>query len=186
MVLTTDASQSTWGVTFENQSTNGEWSMEGKKQHINWLELQTVLLGLQSFLSSSCGGNAIKVFCDNSTAVAYVSNMGGKIVSLNCIAYSIWELCLSFDCSIETFHVPGVENVCADRLSSKHESSLEWNSILQSLLNKRFLIFSFRVMLRNRSGLSLLPGLIQFLQKRNLVFLKMKSYKESLTTGHLV
>ena len=76
MALTTDASQSGWGVTFENQSTNGEWSMEEKKQHINWLELQTVLLGLQSFLSSSCGGNAIKVFCDNSTAVAYVNNMG--------------------------------------------------------------------------------------------------------------
>ena len=59
MVLTTDASQSGWGVTFENQSTNGELSMEEKKQHINWLELQTVLLGLQSFLSSSCGGNVI-------------------------------------------------------------------------------------------------------------------------------
>ena len=67
-----------------------------------------------------------QVFCDNSTAVAYVNNMGGKIVSLNCIAYSIWELCLSFDCSIEAFHVPRVENVCADRLSRKHESSLEW------------------------------------------------------------
>lgn len=133
VVLTTDASQSGWGATFENQSTSGEWSMEEKKQHINWLELQTVLLGLQSFLSSSCGGNVIQVFCDNSTAVAYVNNMGGKIVSLNCIAYSIWELCLSFDCSIEAFHVPGVENVRADRLSRKHESSLEWNSILQSL-----------------------------------------------------
>ena len=33
MVLTTDASQSGWGVTFENQSTNGEWSMEEKKPH---------------------------------------------------------------------------------------------------------------------------------------------------------
>ena len=66
------------------------------------------------------------MFCDNSTAVAYVNNMGGKIMSLNCIAFSIWELCLSFDCSIEAFHVPGVENVCADRLSRKHESSLEW------------------------------------------------------------
>ena len=116
MVLTTDASQSGWGVTLENQSTNGEWSMEEKKQHINWLELETVLLGLQSFLSSSCGGNVIKQH----------GGGGGGIVSLNCIAYSIWELCLSFDCSIEAFHVPGVENVCADRLSREHESSLAW------------------------------------------------------------
>ena len=103
-------------MTFENQSTNGEWSMEERKQPMDWLELKTVLLELQSFLSSACGGNVIKVFCDNSTAVAYVNNMGGKIVSLNFISYSIWELCLSFDSSIEAFHVPGVQNVCADRL----------------------------------------------------------------------
>ena len=126
MVSTTDVSQSGWGATFEIQSTNGKWSMEEKKQHINWLELQTVLLELQSFLSLSCGGNVIKVFCDNSTAVAYVNNMVGKIVSLDCIAYSISELCLSFDCSFEAFHVPGVQNVCTNRLSRKHESSLKW------------------------------------------------------------
>ena len=77
MMLITDASHTSWGVTFENQSTNGEWSMEERKQPINWLELKTVLLGLHSFLSSACGGNVIKVFCDNSTAVAYVNNMGG-------------------------------------------------------------------------------------------------------------
>ena len=100
MVLTTDSSHTSWGVTFENQSTNGEWSMKERKQPINWLELQTVLLGLQSFLSSSCGGIVIKVFCDNSTALAHVNNMEG-IESLNCIAYSFWELCLLLDCSIE-------------------------------------------------------------------------------------
>ena len=93
---------------------SGRWKK--RNQYIYWLKLQTVLLDPQSFLSSSCGGNVIKVFCDNSTAVAYVNNMGGKIVSLNCISYSIWELCLSFDSSIEAFHVPGVQNVCADRL----------------------------------------------------------------------
>ena len=69
---------------------------------MSWLELQTVLLGLQSFLSSSFGGNVIIVFCGNSTAVAYVNNIG-EIVFLNCIAYSFWELCLLFDCSIEAF-----------------------------------------------------------------------------------
>ena len=54
------------GVTFENQSTNGEWSMEERKKLIDWLELKTVLLELQSFLSSACGGNVIKVFCAES------------------------------------------------------------------------------------------------------------------------
>ena len=32
MLLITDASHTSWGVTFENQSTNGEWSMEERKQ----------------------------------------------------------------------------------------------------------------------------------------------------------
>ena len=50
--------------------------MEERKQPINWLALKTVMLGLQSFLSSACGGNVIKVFCDISIAVAYVNNMG--------------------------------------------------------------------------------------------------------------
>ena len=77
MVLTTDASHTSWAVTFENQSTNGNWSMGERKQPINWLEQRTVRLGLQSFLSSSCGGDVIKVFCDNSTVVVYVNNMGG-------------------------------------------------------------------------------------------------------------
>ena len=98
--------------------------VDGRKETTH--PLQTLLLELQSFISSLCGGNVIKVFCDNSTAVAYVNNMGGKMVSLNCIAYSIWELSLSFDYSIEAFHVPGVENVCADSLSRKREGSLEW------------------------------------------------------------
>ncbi|KAK2559062.1 hypothetical protein P5673_018705 [Acropora cervicornis] len=44
--------------------------MEERKQPIDWLKLKTVLLELQSFLSSACGGNVIKVFCDTSTAVA--------------------------------------------------------------------------------------------------------------------
>ena len=56
MMLTIDASHAGWGVTFENQSMNGGWSMEERKQPINWLELKTVLLGVQSFFSLSCGG----------------------------------------------------------------------------------------------------------------------------------
>ncbi|KAK2551635.1 hypothetical protein P5673_027409 [Acropora cervicornis] len=82
MVLTTDASHTSWGVTFENQSTNGEWSMEERKQLINWLELQTVLLGLQSFLSSSCRGN----FGEGksySTVNSYRSALSGMLVLLN-------------------------------------------------------------------------------------------------------
>jgi len=43
------------------------------------------------------------------------------------------------------------------------------------MLNRRFLIYSFHVTLQNPSSLSLLLCLIQGLQKRNLLFLKMKS-----------
>ena len=62
-------------------------------------------------------------------------------MSLNGIGFSIWALCLSFDCSTGAFHVPGVENVCADSLSHKHESSLEWklyHTVLTKWIAERY------------------------------------------------
>ena len=56
MMLATDVSHTTWGVTFENQSTIVEWSMEERKQSINWLERKTVLLGLKTVFSPHVEG----------------------------------------------------------------------------------------------------------------------------------
>ena len=47
-IHTTDASNVGWGAVCGNSSTGGLWSIEEQNNHINYLELKAVLLGLRS------------------------------------------------------------------------------------------------------------------------------------------
>ena len=124
ITLTTDASLSGWGVVCGGQSTNGVWSQEEKTQHINCLELMAIWFGVQCFIDShDC---YIKVFCDNTSAVSYINNLGGRASSLHEIARKIWEWCFDHQCTIEAFHLPGKLNCQADSLSREHNPNLEW------------------------------------------------------------
>ena len=70
--MTTDASHSGSGVVCDGVSSSGLWSSEEQAMHINWLELSAVLFGVKCFVHShNC---LVKVYCDNSTAVAYINN----------------------------------------------------------------------------------------------------------------
>ena len=79
IVIDTDASLIGWGavcsaVTAQGSFTPSDvYSAEG---NINVLELLAVKYGLQSF-ASIIKNRHILVRCDNSTAVSYISNMGG-------------------------------------------------------------------------------------------------------------
>jgi hypothetical protein len=73
----TDASFVGWGTEFNGQSTGGNWSLsELETANINFLELQTVYLGLGCFLEELYDKH-VKICSDNSTAVAYINNFGG-------------------------------------------------------------------------------------------------------------
>ena len=92
--------------------------------HINWLELSAVLFGVKCFVHShNC---LVKVFCDNSTAVTYINNLGGMVPSLHAVSKSIWEWCFAHHCVLETFHIPGSSNLQADSLSRQYNRNLEW------------------------------------------------------------
>ncbi|XP_028418462.1 uncharacterized protein LOC114543822 [Dendronephthya gigantea] len=124
ITLTTDASLSGWGAVSDVGVTNGIWSQEEKAQHINWLELTAIWLGVQCFvLTSYC---YIKVFCDNGSAVAYINNMGGSCPNLHSVASQIWQWCIDRSCVIEAFYIPGRLNIRADSLSRGHQQNLEW------------------------------------------------------------
>jgi hypothetical protein len=60
-------------------------------EHINVLELQAAYFALKAL----CGQESelhIQIQLDNSTAVAYINNMGGtKSLKLNNLALEIWE-----------------------------------------------------------------------------------------------
>ena len=47
--LTTDASMDGWGAVFGTCSTGGLWATQEARNHINYLELLAVFLGLQAF-----------------------------------------------------------------------------------------------------------------------------------------
>ena len=94
--LHTDASGVGWGAECNGISTGGNWSAEEKLfvDNNNYLELNALLFGLKSFRNVLCDKH-VKVFCDNSTTVAYINHMGGtKSIDCNYMARQIWTFAL--------------------------------------------------------------------------------------------
>ena len=124
--LYTDALNSGWGGCLNNQTTNGRWLTEERDLHINAKELKAILFALKSFEHQVRGKN-IKVFCDNTTAVNYVNEMGGtKSMICNDICIEIWEWCVGNKAWITCSHIPGKENILADTASRKFNDKHEW------------------------------------------------------------
>jgi hypothetical protein len=72
-----------WGVVHGNQYFYGPWDNE--ETFIDELELTTVLLALQILPVLTVGAN-LRVFCDNTVAIAYINHMGGNVVSLKTLS----------------------------------------------------------------------------------------------------
>ena len=82
LTVTMDASMEGWGGHMEMTQSNqealfsNEWSSRERLLHINLLELRVIRLTLQ-LLTQSVTGSAVRVECDNTTAIAYVNHQGG-------------------------------------------------------------------------------------------------------------
>ena len=122
----TDASLEGWGAVSDGTSTGGRWTPSELGDHINVLELRAILLGLQSFHRNSRNLD-ILVKSDNTTAVAYVNNMGG-MTSSECskVARTIWEFCEKRKLWILATYIPGVDNEEADFMSRHFSDDTEW------------------------------------------------------------
>ena len=94
VVLYTDASMLGWGASFNDTNIGGRWTDIEATMHINALELQAIWLALRSF-QRDIQNKHVKLFCDNTTAVNYVNEMGG-IHSTVCneISFHIWSWCI--------------------------------------------------------------------------------------------
>ena len=126
LTITTDASMSGWGAVFESNTTGGEWTEMEKESHINVLELMAVLFGLKSFLDKSHEEH-IRIKCDNMTAVVYLNRKGG-LKSLECheVSKKIWLWAIDRGNHISAEHLPGTENVIADKASRNFDRNTEW------------------------------------------------------------
>ena len=124
--LTTDASLEGWGAVTRSDKAGGRWNPEEGTWHINALEVRGILFGLQTFFREASHTH-IQVFCDNTTAVAYV-NHGGSTRSARCNeqAREIWDFCEKRDIWLSVAHIPGVENVDADHESRQFTENTEW------------------------------------------------------------
>ena len=140
--LTTDASLSGWGSSFSQQTHRGTWSEIEKNNHINYLELSALFLGLQAYCKS-LNDTHIRVRLDNTTAVAVINHMGTSHPSqCNTLGKAIWEWCIQRHIWLSAAHVPGIENTEADLESRKKQSNTEW-MLNQKRLHEALLKLNF-------------------------------------------
>jgi hypothetical protein len=125
LAVFSDASLSGWGAHSEGKSTGGRWSCQESDNHINWLELKACLLALQSF-ATGLSNVFIHAFLDNTTAIAYINNFGGKIKTLNDLAENLWHWCKSREIVVSAFHIKGTSNRIADDRSRLFNDNIEW------------------------------------------------------------
>ena len=76
LVIDSDASLEGWGVCCSRQRTGGLWSQRERSMHINCLELLAATLATKTFAKSKTA-ISILLRIDNTTAVAYINNLGG-------------------------------------------------------------------------------------------------------------
>ena len=127
LVIHADASLQGYGacIKAENLKTNGVWSSEEQKLHINVLELKACKLALLAFCCHKHDIH-VRIYTDNTTCCAYINKYGGKSSELDELAREIWLWCIDRHIHLSAAHIAGVENVEADKLSRKFNEDLEW------------------------------------------------------------
>ena len=136
ITIYSDTSLEGWGVVCEKSETGGMWTKQHQALQINALELLGAKIGLPCFFKNNKDIKHIRVMMGNNKAVPYINNMGGIRSDLcDDIAFEIWQwaaqLCIS------AAHIPGSENLIADKNSKMFERSLEKKLIKLSLLETR-------------------------------------------------
>ena len=131
-----DASQQGWGAVHKGNRVSGLWSLTETKEHINFLELKAIFLGLKAFFSSQENCH-ILIHSDNRTAISYLNKLGGTHSEKLCsLAVELWCWCLEKGITIEATHIAGVNNSEADFESRRGFETCDWKllpSVFQTL-----------------------------------------------------
>ena len=105
-------------------------------------ELKAIEIGEFSY-TKNVHPRHIRIMSDNTTAIAYINNMGG-ICSLECdeIVKSIWLYCKSIDAHLSTAFMPGNLNITDKKSRVFFSEATEWQlnpRIFQQITNTYFL-----------------------------------------------
>ena len=122
----TDASKEGWGAHLNEFTARGNRSLPESKLHINYLELEAVLLALNEF-QDLC--KMVLVATDNTTVVAYINKEGGMRSGPLCaLLWRILTWCSRKQVTLKARHIPGRLNVEADKLSRLGQTiQTEWS-----------------------------------------------------------
>ena len=146
LFFVTDASLKGWGASWKDHQISGPWSPQDSQRHINWLELEAVCLALLRW-GPQWRHQTVRVYCDNSTAVAYIRKQGGThSQSLFRKTLELFKILDQFVITLIPTHLPGARNVTADALSRLSQPSpTEWRLPTETL-NKLFYAFGTPLM----------------------------------------
>ena len=144
LTIYSDASNSGWGGTCNGVRTNGLWSSAEKQLHINCLELKAAFLVLQAFTKDR-GSCVIDLFSDNTTTVVCINKMGSTKVQCNAITRNLWLWCISRNIWVKALHLPGSDNIAADKESRTTGLETEWSLDSTVFDNLNFLFGPFDV-----------------------------------------
>ena len=126
ITITSDASKMGWGASMGTLTTGGKWLQVEAQEHINILELKAAFFALKSFLKDKIN-KVILLKLDNTTAVAYLNNMGGThCPQLLRLTLDIWECCEKKSVFLLVQHIPGVNNTVADVESRTTRNWNDW------------------------------------------------------------
>ena len=104
-----DTSDVGWGDHLDRQIASGLWDSQQAALSINARELLAVKLGLHQF-QSSLQGRTVAVFCENTTAVAYLRKEGGtRSPFLNTLAQAILRWSESLSIRLAPQFLPGLQ-----------------------------------------------------------------------------
>ena len=123
----TDASLTGWGASWQNRHLSGQWSHPESSQHINWLELEAISLAILQW-GPQWHSQTVRMYCDNSTAVAYIRKQEGThSITLFNKTVELFLSCGPVYDSSHSNHLPAARNVTADSLSRINSPSpTEW------------------------------------------------------------
>ena len=125
-IVTTDASLTGWGATWQQRAVSGRWADTDQEEHINVLELRAVHLALCQLLPHIRGRHVL-IRTDNTTVVYYINHQGGvRSARLLQAARRLLVWAASRLLSLRATYLPGIENVAADYLSRHKPPSGEW------------------------------------------------------------
>lgn len=124
--IMSDASNSGWGAINlqSGEEIHGFWSQLERKYGNNIRELLAGKLAAEAF-HEDIEGKVFELSMDNTTAVAYINHMGGKVAFLSSIAEDFWNFCMERKSICIATYIPGEQNL-ADKPSRIAYDRNDW------------------------------------------------------------